>query len=85
MAKSYAQQDMSGLFQGAKSLFNVATGNIKKAEELTRRTKTSPTDVVRISLYFLPLGEYSIKMLNHTPVTRFHGPVVKIRKPVGTQ
>ncbi|PAV17187.1 peptidase C14 [Pyrrhoderma noxium] len=28
------------------SLFNVATGNIKKAEELTRRTKTSPTDVI---------------------------------------
>ncbi|PAV16416.1 peptidase C14 [Pyrrhoderma noxium] len=46
LAKSYAQRDMSGLFQGAKSLFNVATGNTKKAEELTRRTKTSPADVI---------------------------------------
>ena len=85
MAKSYAQKDMSGLFQGAKSLFNVATGNTKKAEELMRRTKTSPADVVRTSFYFPPLGEYSIEMLNHMPVTRFHGPVIKIRKPVRTQ
>ena len=85
MAKSYAQRDMSGLFQGAKSLFNVATGNTKKAEELTRRTKTSPADVVRISFYFPPRAEYSIDIFNHIPITRFHGPVVKIRKPVRTQ
>ena len=76
---------MSGLFQGAKSLFNVATGNTKKAEELTRRTKASPADVVRISFYLPLRAEYSIEIFNRIPMTRFHGPVVKIRKPVRTQ
>ena len=85
MAKSYAQRDMSGLFQGAKSLFNVATGNTKKAEELTRRTKTSPADVVRIIFYFPPRAECSVEIVNRIPIGRFHLRFLKIRKPVRTQ
>ena len=46
MAKSYAQKDMGGVFKGAMGLFKTATGNTQKAEEYSRRTRTSAADAV---------------------------------------
>ncbi|KAF5391666.1 hypothetical protein D9757_002371 [Collybiopsis confluens] len=41
---SYARGDMGGVFKSAMGLVKVASGNTKKAEEYSRRTKTSPSD-----------------------------------------
>lgn len=46
---SYARGDMGGVFSSVSGLFKVATGNQKSAEAQSRRTKTSPADVVSIS------------------------------------
>ena len=43
---SYARGDMGGVFSSMTGLIKVATGNQKSAEAQTRRTKTSPADVV---------------------------------------
>lgn len=43
---SYARGDMGGVFKSAMGIVKVASGNNKKAEEYTRRTKTSPADAV---------------------------------------
>ena len=56
MAKSYAQKDMGGVLKGAMGLFKTATGNTQKAEEYSKKTRTSPADVVSfcsINLRFL--------------------------------
>ncbi|KAL5526293.1 MCA1_2 [Sanghuangporus sanghuang] len=46
MAKSYAQHDMGGVIKGAMGLFKTASGNTQKAEEYSRRTRTSSADVI---------------------------------------
>lgn len=46
---SYARGDMGGVFTSMSGLFKVATGNQKQAEALSRRTKTSPADVISLS------------------------------------
>lgn len=51
IAKSYAQKDMGGMFKGAMGLFKTATGNTQKAEEYSRKTRTSAADAVSL---FLP-------------------------------
>jgi hypothetical protein len=43
---SYARGDMGGVFKSAMGIVKVATGSQKKAEEITRRTKTSPADAI---------------------------------------
>jgi metacaspase-1 len=43
---SYARGDMGGVFKSAMGLVKTATGNNNKAQELSRRTKTSPADCV---------------------------------------
>ncbi|KAF7967256.1 hypothetical protein HWV62_35049 [Athelia sp. TMB] len=43
---SYARGDMGGVFSSVTGLIKVATGNQKSAEAQTRRTKTSPADVI---------------------------------------
>lgn len=40
-------QDMMGVFKGISGLAGMATGSNKKANDLAKRTKTSPADVVR--------------------------------------
>ncbi|KIY44706.1 peptidase C14, partial [Fistulina hepatica ATCC 64428] len=42
---SYARGDMGGVLESAMDVFKFATG-AKKAEELSRRTKTSPADAI---------------------------------------
>ncbi|EJD07118.1 metacaspase [Fomitiporia mediterranea MF3/22] len=46
VAKSYAQNDIGGMMKGAMGLFKSATGGTQKAEEYSRRTRTSPADVI---------------------------------------
>ena len=46
MAKAYAQKDMGSVLKGAMGLFKTATGSTQKAEEYSRRTRTSPADAV---------------------------------------
>ncbi|KZP21196.1 peptidase C14 [Athelia psychrophila] len=46
---SYARGDMGGVFSSVSGLFKVATGNQKSAEAQSRRTKTSPADVISLS------------------------------------
>ncbi|THV07391.1 hypothetical protein K435DRAFT_772718 [Dendrothele bispora CBS 962.96] len=46
---SYARGDMGGVFNSAKGLFKTVTGSNKQATEVTRRTKTSPADVIQWS------------------------------------
>ncbi|KAH8112639.1 metacaspase [Phellopilus nigrolimitatus] len=46
LAKSYAQKDMQGMFKGAMGLFKTATGSTQKAEEYSKRTRTSSADVI---------------------------------------
>lgn len=41
---------MGGMFKSAMGIVKVATGGQKKAEEVSRRTKTSPADAVRMLL-----------------------------------
>jgi len=43
---SYSRHDFGGMFQNAKGLANLAMGHQAKAEEITRRTKSSPADVI---------------------------------------
>lgn len=47
---SYARGDMGGVFKSAMGLVKTASGNTQKAEQYARATRTSPADVVRISL-----------------------------------
>jgi len=44
--KSYSKKDYGGLFKDVMGMANVAMGKQKKAEEITRRTRTSPADVI---------------------------------------
>lgn len=46
---SYLKGDMSGLFKGLTSTFKQVSGAQSGAVEKTRRTKTSPADVISFS------------------------------------
>lgn len=73
---SYARGDMSGVFKSAMGLVKTATGNTQKAERITKATKTSPADVVRIKpILLLPYFDCGITL-------RFLGAVAKILKLV---
>uniref|UniRef100_A0A0W0EY84 Peptidase C14 caspase domain-containing protein n=1 Tax=Moniliophthora roreri TaxID=221103 RepID=A0A0W0EY84_MONRR len=50
-ATSYARGDMGGVFSSVMGLAKMATGagDAKKAEQLTRQTKTSPADCISFS------------------------------------
>ena len=46
MASSYAKKDMGGLLKGGLGLLRTAGGGSQKADEYTKKTRTSPADVV---------------------------------------
>jgi hypothetical protein len=46
IASSYAKKDMGGLLKGGMGVLRAATGGAQKAGEYTKKTRTSPADVV---------------------------------------
>jgi metacaspase-1 len=48
---SYARGDMGGVFSSVTGLIKTASGGGQKAEQYARATRTSPADVVRISMF----------------------------------
>jgi len=50
MVSSYAKKDMGGMLKGGMGILRAASGGAQKADEHTKKTKTSPADVV--SLHF---------------------------------
>ncbi|KII89041.1 hypothetical protein PLICRDRAFT_124266 [Plicaturopsis crispa FD-325 SS-3] len=46
---SYARGDMGGVFKSVTGLAKMATGSGQKAEQVARRTKTSPADCISFS------------------------------------
>ena len=49
-APSYAKKDVGGLLKGGMGILRAATGRVRKAGDYTRKTRTSPADVVSIYL-----------------------------------
>ena len=45
---AYAKKDYGSLFKGVMGMANVAMGKGNKAQEVTRRTRTSAADVVSV-------------------------------------
>lgn len=50
-ATSYMRGDMSGVIRGVSSIITTATGSNRKAEEITRNTRTSSADVVSLDVW----------------------------------
>lgn len=50
IASSYAKKDMGGLLKGGMGVLRAATGGAQKAGEYTKKTRSSPADVVRTRL-----------------------------------
>lgn len=50
IASSYAKKDMGGLLKGGLGILRAAGGGAQKAGEYTKRTRTSPADVVSMRL-----------------------------------
>jgi len=50
MASSYAKKDMGGLLKGGLGILKAASGGTQKAGEYTKKTRTSPADVVSTCL-----------------------------------
>jgi len=46
MASSYAKKDMGGLLKGGLGILKAASGGTQKAGEYTKKTRTSPADVI---------------------------------------
>ncbi|KAG9025716.1 Ca(2+)-dependent cysteine protease [Tulasnella sp. JGI-2019a] len=46
IVKGYASHDYGSMLKGATALFGAASGKQNKAEEFSRRTKSSPADVI---------------------------------------
>lgn len=46
MASSYAKKDVGGLLKGGLGILKAASGGAQKAGDYTRKTRTSPADVV---------------------------------------
>jgi len=46
MVSSYAKKDMGGLLKGGMGILKAAGGGAQKADEYTKKTRTSPADVV---------------------------------------
>lgn len=49
---SYARGDMGSVFSSVTGLLKSATGGEKRANDRAKRTKTSPADCVRLSLFW---------------------------------
>lgn len=78
IASSYAKKDMGGLIKGGLGILRAASGGAQKAGEYTRKTRTSPADVVC----------KHTKRGHTTGLTRYRrslGAVARILKPVQTQ
>lgn len=50
IASSYAKKDMGGLLKGGLGILRAAGGGAQKAGDYTRKTRTSPADVVSTRL-----------------------------------
>ena len=48
MVSSYAKKDMGGMLKGGLGIIRAAGGGAQKADEYTKKTKTSPADVVSL-------------------------------------
>jgi len=46
MVSSYAKKDVGGILKGGMGILRVAGGGAQKAGEYTKKTRTSPADVV---------------------------------------
>lgn len=46
MAGSYAKKDMGGLLKSGMGILRVASGGVQKAGDYTKKTRTSPADVI---------------------------------------
>jgi hypothetical protein len=66
--------DMKGVMSGVSSVFKSTTGGGKKAEEISRQTRTSPADVVCSACA-------CVLLLGLINVVRFLGADAKTRKP----
>jgi len=44
--QSYSRGDLGGVFTSVKGLFHLANGDAQRAEQISRRTKTSPADCI---------------------------------------
>ena len=50
LASSYAKKDMGGMLKGGMGILRAATGGAQKAGDYTKKTRTSPADVVSTCL-----------------------------------
>ena len=50
MASSYAKKDIGGVLKGGMGILRAATGGAQKAGDYTKKTRTSPADVVSTCL-----------------------------------
>ena len=46
MVSSYAKKDMGGMLKGGMGILRAAGGGAQKADQFTKKTRTSPADVV---------------------------------------
>ena len=51
MVSSYAKKDMGGMLKGGLGIIRAAGGGAQKADEYTKKTKTSPADVVSLCFW----------------------------------